>query len=74
MQPFIFLHGLTLNMEAYINWLEEVVLPWIEKMATGRPYIPCHTSNEKISVTTSLQTSGCLIPQFAIPMIIIYGG
>ena len=39
MPPFIFLHDLRLNMNTYIKCLEELVLPWIEKVAAGRPYV-----------------------------------
>ena len=38
MHPFIS-HGLRLKIEAYINCLEEVVVPWIKILAAGRPYI-----------------------------------
>ena len=34
MPPFIWL-----NTKAYIKCLEELVLPWIEKAAAGRPYV-----------------------------------
>ena len=34
--PLIFLHGLRLNTEAYIKYLEELVPPWV---AAGRPYV-----------------------------------
>ena len=40
---FIFSHGLTRNMKVYIKWLEVIVLPQIERVATGRPYV-CRTS------------------------------
>ena len=39
MAPFIFLYGLRLNMEACIKCLEEVVLPWIKRIAAGRHYV-----------------------------------
>ena len=38
MPPFIFPHGLKLNMEAYTKCMEKVVLPWIKRMAAGRSY------------------------------------
>ena len=47
---FIFPYGLRVNREAYIKCLEEVVLPWFERVATRRPYVwqqesvPRHTS------------------------------
>ena len=50
MLPFNFSHGLTINTEAYIKFLEEVVLAWIERVAARRLYIwqqdsaSCHTS------------------------------
>ena len=34
MPPFFFPHGLRLNIEAYIRCLGEVLLLWIEKVAT----------------------------------------
>ena len=52
MPPFIFLHGLRLNMETYIKCLEEAVLPWIKRMDAGRLYswqqsfVPCSTSSQ----------------------------
>ena len=33
MPPFIFLHGLNLNIEAYIKCLQKIVLLWIERVA-----------------------------------------
>ena len=39
MPPFIFPHGLRLNMEVYMKCLEEVVLACIEKGTIGNPYI-----------------------------------
>ena len=38
MPPLIFPHAHRPNIEAYIKYLEEVVLPWIERLASGRPY------------------------------------
>ena len=50
---FIFSHGLRLNTEADVKCLEEVLLPWIERLtAWRRPYVwqqdsvPCHTSRK----------------------------
>ena len=37
--PFIFPLELKLNMEANIKCLEKVVLPWIDMVAAGRPYV-----------------------------------
>ena len=39
MLTFIFPHGLRHNTKAYIKCLEEVQLPWIDSVATGRSYI-----------------------------------
>ena len=39
MPPLIFLPGLTPYTEAYLKCLEEVVLPWIEIVVAGRPYV-----------------------------------
>ena len=36
---FFFSHGPRLNTEAYIKYLEEVMLPWIKKETAGRPYV-----------------------------------
>ena len=54
--PFIFLHVLRLNMEAYIKCLEDLMLFWIERMAAGRPYIsqdsaPCNKKQENPVLT-----------------------
>ena len=55
MLPFIFPHSLRFKTEANIKWLEEVVLPWIEKVAAGRPEfwqydsVPCYTSKRILS-------------------------
>ena len=37
--PITFPHGLTVNIEANIKCLEEVVLTWNEMVAAGRFYI-----------------------------------
>ena len=67
MPPFMFPCNFIHNTEAYIRYLEEVVLPGIENLAAGRLYIwqqdfvPCHQAGEpslgsqKISATTSSQ-------------------
>ena len=39
MPQFIFQHYLRLHSEAFIKGREEIVLNWIEMVATGRPYI-----------------------------------
>ena len=36
MSPLIVPHGLRLNMDAHINCLEEVVLPWIKRVTAGK--------------------------------------
>ena len=36
---FIFLRGLTLNIEIYIKYLEEVVLLWFKRVAAGELYV-----------------------------------
>ena len=49
MPKSIFSHDLTLDAEGYINFQEEEVLTWIEKMVVGKPYVwkqdsaQCHT-------------------------------
>ena len=63
--------------------LEEIVLAWFESRSAGRPFVwhldsaPCHTREvsvkcKNISATTSSLTSGRLIPQIAI-FLILYG-
>ena len=39
MPTFIFPLSLRINTDAYIKWLKEVVLTWIEREATRRQYI-----------------------------------
>ena len=39
MSPSIFPCCLTLNTEAYIKGLEELVLPWIQRVTAGRYYV-----------------------------------
>ena len=34
-----FSHDLKLKIKAYIECLEKLVLPWIERVASGRPYV-----------------------------------
>ena len=52
MPPHFFADGLRLNTEGYIQVLSEVVKPWIDRVARGRPYVwqqdsaPCHTSRK----------------------------
>ena len=46
---------LRLNTEAYIEWLEKVVLPWIERVAPGKSYIKqqdCVMSHKQNSMLT----------------------
>ena len=50
MPSFIFLHGIRQSTETYMKYLEELVLPQIERVAVRRFHInqknsvPCHTS------------------------------
>ena len=37
--PIIFSHDHWINMEAYIKFLEKVVLVWIKRVAAGKPYV-----------------------------------
>ena len=52
MLPYIFPKGLKVNMVEYLKVLEMHVLPWICKVAAGRPYVwqqdsaSCHTSRK----------------------------
>jgi hypothetical protein len=39
MPPHFFPKGLKINMDEYIRVLEEVVKPWMDEMAGGRPYV-----------------------------------
>ena len=79
--PFIFLHGPRLNPKASIKCLEEVVLPWIIRVTTGKSYVRHHApqleelslSCHRISATTSPMTSSDITPLIAIPLIIICG-
>ena len=36
---FIFPHGLKLNTETFIKYLQKVAQPWKKRLATGRPYV-----------------------------------
>ena len=53
MQLYIFQKSLKVNMVDYLKVLEMHILPWIRKVATGRPYAgqqdlaPCHTSRKR---------------------------
>ena len=82
--PFIFTYGLRLNTEAYIKFLKEEVLSWIERVATGSPClsIELHRATQaeesclgslQIFATTSLLTAGLLTPQIATFLNIVYG-
>lgn len=52
MPPHFFPEGLRLDTDGYIRVLTEVVKPWIDRVAAGRPYVwqqdsaPCHTSRK----------------------------
>jgi transposase len=52
MTPHVFEAGLRVNTEVYINVLSNVVKPWMDEVAAGRPYIwqqdgaPAHTSKK----------------------------
>ena len=79
MPSFIFPYGLRLNTEAYVNYLEKVVLPWIKRVFVGRPiYVatglctmphkrenPILTGNFCNHITP---ISGCLTPQICDPL------
>ena len=57
MSSFIFPYDHRLNTEAFIKWLEEIELPWIERVTTGRPYIWKQAS---VPCQTSRRTESCL--------------
>ena len=79
MTPFIFPHDVTLKPQAYIKYLEKVVLSWIKREGAGRPSPSTRTLHyatqvrepnlgcQKISVITSPLTSDCLTLQIVIP-------
>ena len=79
--PFKFQFSFRFNSNAFVKYLEEVVLIWIEKVVAERPYVwqqVYHTTQvelnvncEKISATTSPLLSGRLTPPIAIPLIIM---
>ena len=52
MPPYIFPKGLKVNTTEYLKVLEMYVLPWIHKVAGGRPFVwqqdsaPCHTARK----------------------------
>ena len=52
MPPHFFAEGLRLDTNGYIRVLSEVVRPWIDQAAAGRPFVwqqdsaPCHTSRK----------------------------
>ena len=52
MPPHNFEEGLRLNSDGYVKLLGNVVKPWLERVAAGRPYVcqrdsaPCHTSGK----------------------------
>ena len=39
MPPHFFREGLRLNSDAYVELLITVVMPWITRVANGRPYV-----------------------------------
>ena len=51
MPPHIFAKGLKVNTKVYLEVMEQTVLPWITRIAGGRPWVwqqdsaPCHVSN-----------------------------
>ena len=55
MPPHNIPQGLRINSDVYTEMLESVVLPWIKKVAKGRPYVwvqnsaPCLTSRKTIA-------------------------
>lgn len=53
--------GLRMNADAYINVLEEVVKPWIEEVADGRPYV---FQQDSTPAHTALKTQGWLAENF----------
>ena len=79
MPPVIFPQGVRLNTEAYIGFLEKIVLTWIGmlRLITGRQAIHHNQENAvlavKISATTSILTYSCVTHQIAIPQIIMVG-
>ena len=52
MLPYFFPKGLRVNTDEYLKILKEHTLPWIQKVATGRPNVgkqnsaPYHTSRK----------------------------
>ena len=54
MISFIYLHGFSLYLEAYIKYLKELALTWIERMATERQYI---WQNDYVQWYTNQKTS-----------------
>ena len=77
--PFIYLHSFTVKTMAYIKYLDELVLVWIERWAAGTPSalrlnsVPGEPSvgYEKVFAITSPLTLGHLTLQIAIPLIIM---
>uniref|UniRef100_A0A0L8HRW6 Paired domain-containing protein n=1 Tax=Octopus bimaculoides TaxID=37653 RepID=A0A0L8HRW6_OCTBM len=68
MSPFIFLHDLRLNTEAYIKCLEKVVLYWVNRVAAERHYVwqhdsvPCHTSHGGVNQLGGVFVNGRPLP------------
>ena len=52
MPPHIFERGLRLNSQGYVEVLNTVVKPWLEGVASGRPFVwqqdsaSCHTAGK----------------------------
>ena len=52
MPPHIFEKGMRVDSDAYIGVLKTSVKPWMDEVATGRPYVfqqdsaPCHASRK----------------------------
>lgn len=78
MAPQIFEQGLRLNSYHYMELLNNMVKPWLERLASGRPSVwqnPGRIRNvcQIIFTTLSAPTSDHLTLLIVIPLIIIYG-
>lgn len=55
MPPYFFEKGLRVNSDEYIKVLRDVVVPWMNQVASGRPYVfqqdsaPAHASKKTLS-------------------------
>ena len=75
MPLFIFPHGFTVNIDAYIKCREKVAVPWIEGMPLRRLKTWRLLSNcEVISVTSSYMTFDYRGSSSAISLILMCGG